>query len=239
MKSISLIALASTAALSVGLGLLPSMAAAESCEGDKRSQVMDTLDDSFAFPIGIRLVVSDQWPDRPTRVGDKENRITDTVFSALMKLRDVSHAVTMVEAAHTPANGWESDEAVVKLGIFGVVDVEPTDIKREPSYTPKGDWFTVSQFAYSAVRIGSATALKSPTNHYCLVQFTFTATFSPMLRPLFDSPDTADRRARLLKKWDPFDQKWRFVAFDHEAQANGDFKKNNVGKAIQNLSLTR
>jgi hypothetical protein len=236
MRSIALIALASTAVLG---GLLPAMSMAESCDGDKQRQVTEALDDPFAFPIGIRLVVSDQWPDRPTRVGNNEKRITDTVYGALIKLRDVSHAVTMVVADRTAANGWESDEAVVKLGVFNVVNVEPTDIKRERTYTLKGDYFTVSQFTYSALRIGSANELKSPTDRYCVVQFAFAATFSPLLKPLFDTPDTAARRARLLNKWDPFERKWRSVAFDHEAQADGDFKKNNVGKAIQNLSLTR
>jgi hypothetical protein len=218
--------------------LLPGAAAAESCSDDKRGQVVDLLDVPFAFPIGVRLVVSNHWSDRPTRVGDGERRITNAVYDALLKLKE-SRAVTVTEADRTAENGWVSDEAMIKRGIFKPVAVEPDGIRSEPTYRLRGDYFTVRKFAYSNLRIGSSSELKSPTDRYCLMQFTFTATFNPMLKPLFDTPETASRRARLLNKWDPFERKWRFVAFDHEPQQDGDFGQNNVGKAVQTLSLAR
>lgn len=55
------------------------------------------------------------------------------------------------------------------------------------------------------------------------------------------------RRMQLLVKWEPlaWDSdhkvrgKWIFVALDHEVEAPGGFKKNNVAAAVNNLSLTR
>jgi hypothetical protein len=222
--------------LAVTLGAaIAGPAIAQNCSNDAQKQATDVLQDPYAFPIGRRFVVSDLWNDRPTRVGNGESRITDSVYQALMKFKKIQ--AVSIEILDL-GDAQERQEAV-KRGIFRLIDVKPTGIASDPTFREEGDYFTVRKFEYSNLQIGAATELKNVTDRYCLIQFTFRATFSPLLAPLFDDAEVSSRRVRLLNKWSPFARKWILAAFDDGPQKEGDFKISTVPQAIQNLSLAR
>jgi hypothetical protein len=229
------------AALMGGLlpgGLLVDPAMGQNCSGAAHEQANTYLLQPYEFPIGRRFVVSDKWNDKPTAAGPGETWTTNTVYQQLGKL-NVSHAVSMTTLHHDPEHGWSKDSVEeVGKGIFELVEVEPAAITSDPTYRRHGNYFAVSKFAFSDLQVGATNEPRSPTDRYCVVQFTFQASLNPLLAPLVDKPGTAARKGRLLSIWDSFSRRWRFVATDLSPRAQ-DFASNDVPSAASGLTPGR
>jgi hypothetical protein len=235
MRSIALTVL--TGGLLPG-SLLAGPAMAQNCSGMGHEQANTFLQKPYEFPIGRRFVVSDKWRDKPTAAGDGETRTTNAVYQQLRKLND-SHAVSMTEPHHDPQHGWsEKGTKEVGEGVFELIEVEPAGIASDPTYHRHGDYFVVSKFAFAGLQVVATNELRSPTDRYCVVQFTFQVSLNPLLAPLIDKPETAARKGRLLSIWDPFPRRWRFVAADLSPQGQ-DFATTDVPSAASGLTPVR
>lgn len=138
---------------------------------------------------------------------------------------------------NAPSGGWDVRAAVIK-GLSDLVDVAPGAIASEPTYRQRGDTFSVDRFAYTNPQVVSVNELKSPTDRYCVVQFTYRATYTPLLAVLADAPGDARRKGRLLGRVDPDAREWRILAYDLAPQ-DRPYTTTKVTDAAKTLALAR
>lgn len=233
MRSIALVV---PAALLLG-GLAPELALAQGCaagQGEANRVLAGTQ--GLTAPIGRRYVVSALWDDQPATV-EGETRITYALYQDLGKLSRNGAVLVKRIKYNAPSGGWDVRAAVIK-GLSDLVDVAPGAIASEPTYRQRGDTFSVDRFAYTNPQVVSVNELKSPTDRYCVVQFTYRATYTPLLAVLADAPGDARRKGRLLGRVDPDAREWRILAYDVAPQ-DQPYTTTKVTDAAKTLALAR
>jgi hypothetical protein len=189
------------------------------------------------IPIGKRLVANDAMFGPGTRSWGKD-KMNTSEYTLLQKLVS-SGAVAIVRLPHTGENGWNELDAIAQ-GVYDVVDIQPAGITSDPTYKSEGPWAISVQTekAVSNFNVIDATLLRSVTDTFCLVSYTYHSDHNPTIAPALGLPLSDDRKVRQLAKYDVFQKLWTFVAADGGFLA-GQFTTNNVDSAVARFRLTR
>jgi hypothetical protein len=229
------IVLMGSVALLLG-GLAPGLAWAQGCAGQREADKVLASAQPLTAPVGQRFVVSAQWKDQPTTIVG-ETRITDALYQDLEKLGKNGAVLAKRIPYDQPSGGWDVESSVTQ-GISDMVEIAPGAIASDPTYHRNGSVFSVDRFTYATPQVVSVNELKSPTDRYCVVQFTYHAAYTPLLAVLADAPDTARRKGRLLARIDPYAPGWVILAYDLAPQGH-DYTTTKVTDAATTLALLR
>jgi hypothetical protein len=192
-----------------------------------------------------------EWPRGEVHVmgilrpGDGKSRLDTAAFEELQLLaRSEAISLRSLQPPSGTHGGVNLGNIIMGAtqGIAARYNVEPGNIRVEPSYQETNESFSISVGVAFNPRVVRVESYQGGGQRFCLTHVVFHYRLTEVLRPIVSSRESTTfsdvRKARLLLKEDPFTNGWKIHAADYINADAADFLSETVSQAIVAANLT-